>query len=294
SVVIVTHDRREELRQLLSDLTAMARAAGDEIVVVDDGSADGTVEMVREEFPGVSLLVRPVNRGANAARNAAAQRARGETLVFLDDDTRVEDPRFLERVRKLFETEEAVAVVAFRILDPATRKPRRFEIPHRRKDRYEDPCETSTFISAGCAVRRSVYKTVGGMDESLTYGFEELDFSYRVIARGFRIFYRPNLWILHSLSPVARYRGRRIYYLFRNKIRISARYLPWRMFAVQLGVWSGYFLKEALRIGRLDAFVAGLASGLAGVPGQLQNRRRDRLSAVAISRLRRLEGRLYY
>ena len=120
SVVIVTHDRREELRQLLSDLTAMARAAGDEIVVVDDGSADGTVEMVREEFPGVSLLVHPVNRGANAARNAAAQRARGETLVFLDDDTRVEDPRFLERVRKLFETEEAVAVVAFRILDPAT------------------------------------------------------------------------------------------------------------------------------------------------------------------------------
>ena len=123
---------------------------------------------------------------------------------------------------------------------------------------------------------------------------EQLDLPYRVIARGFRIFYRPNLWILHSLSPVARYRGRRIYYLFRNKIRISARYLPWRMFAVQLGVWSGYFLKEALRIGRLDAFVAGLASGLAGVPGQLQNRRRDRLSAVAISRLRRLEGRLYY
>jgi len=294
SVVIVTQDRREELRRLLSDLTAMTDAAGDEIVVVDNGSADGTVEMVRENFPAASVLVHPVNRGAPAARNAAARTARGEILVFLDDDTRVEDPRFLERVRKLFETEREAAVVAFRILDPATRKPRRFEIPHRRKDRFEEPCETSTFISAGCAVRRNVYETVGGMDESLTYGFEELDFSYRAIARGFRIFYRPDLWILHSFSPTARSRGRRIYYLYRNKIRISARYLPWRMFVVQLGVWSGYFLKEALRIGRPDAFLAGLASGLAGVPGQLESRRRDRLSAGTLNRLRRLEGRLYY
>src|SRR6266850_619558 len=156
SVVIVTQDRREELRRLLSDLTAMAEAAGDEVVVVDNGSADGTVEMVRENFTAASVLVHPVNRGAPAARNAAARTARGEILVFLDDDTRVEDPRFLERVRKLFETEREAAVVAFRILDPATRKPRRFEIPHRRKDRFEEPCETSTFISAGCAVRRNV------------------------------------------------------------------------------------------------------------------------------------------
>ena len=54
-------------------------------------------------------------------------------MVFLDDDTRVEDSEFLARVHRLFESEPDTAVVAFRILDPATGRSRSFEIPGRNK-----------------------------------------------------------------------------------------------------------------------------------------------------------------
>ncbi len=294
SVVIATRNRREEIAALLSDLERLSFAPGDEIVVVDNGSRDGTPEQVRNEHPGVRLILRSENRGAPAARNAGAAASRGDLLIFLDDDTRVEDREFPEKVRRAFLEEKEAGVVAFGILDPGTRRPRRFEIPRRRKDLAAEPCETSTFISAGCAVRRSVFESVGGMDESLTYGFEELDFSYRAVSRGVRIFYRPGITILHRLSASGRPGWRRIYYFYRNKIWISARYLPWRMFVSQVAVWSGYFLKEALAIGRIDVFLAALAAGIGGVPRRIRLRRHDRLPREALRRLRGIEGRLYY
>lgn len=294
SVVIVTRNRKQELSDLLSDLAGAEASPEDEVIVVDNGSTDGTADMLQQRFPQIRALSGGLNTGAPAARNVGAAAGRGDLLVFLDDDTRVEDARFLVRVREVFEREEAAGIVAFRILDPATGRPRRFEIPTRHKDRFQTPFETSYFISAGCAIRRRAYDAIGGMDESLIYGFEELDFSYRAVTRGFRIFYRPEIWVVHRLSNSGRPAGRRIYFFFRNKIWISVRYLPWWMCLVQVGLWSGYFLKEALRSGRIDAFVAGLASGLAGIPARLRNRRQDRIPSAVLTRLRQIEGRLYY
>jgi len=294
SVVIVTRNRKDELAALLEDLEVVARAPGDEVFVVDNASGDGTADLVRRRFPEIHLLAFPVNRGAPAARNAAEGAGRGEILVFLDDDVRIQDASLLEKIRLAFASMPEMAVAAFRIVDPATGRARSFEIPRRRKDLEMEPCETSYFIAAGCAVRRSAWRAAGGMDESLMYGFEELDFSYRAASRGLRIFYRPEICVQHRLSRAGRPAWRRLYFFFRNKIWISARYLPWPMFASQMIVWSGYFLKEAAGTGRLDVYVRALGAGLAGLPSRLRARRSDRLSRETARRLRRIEGRLYY
>jgi hypothetical protein len=292
SVVIVTRNRREEVLALLGDLAPHAQP-GDSIAVVDNGSSDQTPAVIRREFPGVHVIEQTANTGAPAARNAGAAATAGEILVFLDDDVRVHDPEFLGRVRAAFGTLPEAGVIAFGILDPGTGRPRRFEIPTRRKDRWEDPVETSWFISAGCAIHRRVYGDLGGMDASLGYGFEELEFSYRALGRGHRIFYRPEIRVHHRLSGAGRPAGRRVRCFYRNKIRISLRYLPWRMVLAQLVVWSGYFLVESFRAGRPDAFLHGLISGIAHAPESLRRRRSDRLSPEAVRRLARLEGRLY-
>jgi GT2 family glycosyltransferase len=291
SVVVATRNRKDEVTDLLSDLARLAWRAGDEIAIVDNGSTDGTAASLGRSFPRALVLPLPENRGAPAARNAGAAATRGEILVFLDDDCRVEDPEFLDRVRRAFQKTPEAGAIAFRILDPVTRRPRSFEVPRRRKDLAMEPCETSYFISAGCAVRRKVFDAAGGMDPSLTYGFEELDFCYRAVIRGFRIFYRPDIVVLHRLSRVGRPAWRRTYFFYRNKIWISARYLPWTMFLSQMALWSGYFLKEALSIGRPDVFLAALASGLAGIR---RRRREDRIPPQVLMRLREIEGRLYY
>ena len=96
------------------------------------------------------------------------------------------------------------------------------------------------------------------------------------------------------MSEAGRPHGRRLYYFYRNKIWISARYLPWPMFVSQLVIWSGYFLQEAARIGRPDIYLRALLAGFAGLPARIEARGNDRLPPEAIERLRRIEGRLYY
>ena len=125
------------------------------------------------------------------------------------------------------------------------------------------------------------------------YGFEELDFSYRAVAREYRIFYHPEVCVLHTMSSRGRPAARRVFYFLRNKIWISVRYLPWRMFLSQLLVWSAYFLWEAIRIRRPHQFLAALWAGLSGIPARLPLRRQDRLSPQALARLRQLKGRRY-
>ena len=293
SVAVVTHNRRDEVRALLADLASLAGAPGDEILVVDNGSTDGTEEAVRRDFPAVKLLSLGSNRGAPAARNAAAAEAQGEVVVFLDDDVRIEDRGFLSAVRAAFERAPEMAVAAFHILDPKTRRARSFEIPSRHKDREEEPFETSYFIAAGCAVRRSAYAALGGMDETLFYGFEELDFGYRAVGQGRRLFYRPEIRVFHGLSGVGRPSWRRLRYFLRNKIWISVRLLPWRMALSQIVLWNGFFFVEALKVGRPDVYLKTLGETIIGLPERLRARRTDRLSREAIRRLGRLEGRLY-
>lgn len=85
SVVIPTHDRRALVREAVE--SALAQASADfEVIVVDDGSADGTAESLEREFGGrIRLLAQP-NRGVSAARNRGVAACRGEYVAFLDSD----------------------------------------------------------------------------------------------------------------------------------------------------------------------------------------------------------------
>jgi glycosyltransferase involved in cell wall biosynthesis len=87
SVAIPTFQRRDLVLDAIASVLAQDKAA-DEIIVVDDGSTDGSADAIQREFGPAVRLVRQDNRGVSAARNAAAALARGDLIAFLDDDDR--------------------------------------------------------------------------------------------------------------------------------------------------------------------------------------------------------------
>ena len=84
SVIIPSYNRNKLLKRALDSVLAQTRPA-DEIIVVDDGSSDGTDIMLKQQFPLVNYL-RTENRGVSAARNVGIQHARGDWIALLDSD----------------------------------------------------------------------------------------------------------------------------------------------------------------------------------------------------------------
>ena len=192
SAIIPTYNRRTILPRALESVLAQTRQP-DEVIVIDDGSTDGTGDMLGETFAhrfGERLrYVWQANAGVSAARNHGMRLARGDAFAFLDsDDTWLAD-----------KTERQVAWLAARrdygmVLCDVERTDdnlRRIDVFHRRDVIPEDGwalrwlLHNPALVPASVMMRRGVFEDVGGFDESLRTA-EDLEYHLRV-ARRWRI-----------------------------------------------------------------------------------------------------------
>ncbi|MCW2812260.1 MAG: polysaccharide deacetylase [Friedmanniella sp.] len=202
SIVIPTFNRREVLLQTLHDLGRLEAPWPVEVVVVVDGSQDGSVEAAREvalPFP-TRVLYQP-NSGAAAARNRGAAAARGDYLLFLDDDMAA-DPRLLiEHDRAL--AAGADAVVGHMPLHPdspptvLTPGVQRWADTRLARIQQRDrPLEVSDLLTGQLSVRAGAFADLGGFDARLneggTFGAEDTDFLYRLLRSGSRVEAAPD------------------------------------------------------------------------------------------------------
>ena len=208
SVVIPAYRGRSHLETNLPALFAATRAQADvEVIVVDDGSADGTADFVAERFPRARVIALDRNRGFAAACNAGARASRGDILYFLNTDARVDDG-FLGPVVKRFDDPEVFAVGSREVAAQASRTlvvpvpffrfglfgHRYREIPQR-----ADPIRLS-FVSAGhAAVSRAKFLALGGFDELYRpFYWEDVDLCYSAWRRGWRVLLEPASRVEHA------------------------------------------------------------------------------------------------
>lgn len=221
SVVICTRDRREHLERALESLRSQESDRSWEVLVVDNGSGDGTLAWVEGQVPGYPVPLRVVSeprRGLSHARNRALRDARGRAVVYLDDDATCRRG-WVQGHASAFARPDVVATGGriLPVFPPGTPAPWRALLlaqPGGPTGYYDFGPEPRDIVEAGSArlpfggnlgVIRALGLEIGGFRTDLGWGSrlvpgEETEFLWRLQARGGRIAYVPSATVDHHLT----------------------------------------------------------------------------------------------
>lgn len=223
SIVVITWNGRGFIGNLLRSLAFTQSRDDVEIIVVDNGSTDGTAQMLQRDWPQVRLTCLPTNRGVSFARNRGLEQAHGRLLWILDNDTEV-TPQVLEGMMAYMEANPRCGLCACRLEGPdgvvqESCKPypglgqkiaNLFHGPGFRYvyglERMQHPFEPDYLIGACQLVRREAYEAAGPLDEHIFYGPEDADLCLRVRQAGYFLQYLPQFTILHNCQRATRRR----------------------------------------------------------------------------------------
>jgi GT2 family glycosyltransferase len=262
-----------------------------EVILVDNGSTDGSQALVEEQYPEVQLLALDRNLGLTGGNNAGFRAAQGEILISLNNDTEA-GPRFVKALVSALQSHPEAGMAAAKMLLFDQR-----EILHSAGDGYyldgipfnrgvwqadEGQFDEPGWVFGGCggavAYRRTMLDQVGLFDESFFMYCEDVDLNWRSQLAGWRCWYTPEAVVYHKLSatgggPLASF------YTGRNTLWVIAKNYPgallrknwphilrsqWAITCDALRAWRG----EAARA-RLRGQIAGLVSW----PRMLKQRR---------------------
>lgn len=290
-------DDRQQTRQE-SDVCTLTS----EVLVVDNASSDGTVEMLRTEFPNVQVIANSQNAGFTRANNQALAIAQGRYLFLLNPDTELQ-PGALQALYAYAEAHPHVGIIGPQLFygdgTPQSSRRRFPTLPtaflestklqqwfprNRVLTRYymldtrDDETQAVDWINgAAMFVRRSVYEQIGGFDEAFFMYSEELDWCYRAKQAGWQIVYLPTARVTHyegkSSEQVV---AQRDIYFHSSKVRFFRKYrgafiaqvlrvFLLAMFAYQIVEEAVKWLlghKRDLRAQRVKAYLQVLQSGL--------------------------------
>lgn len=207
SVILPTYNRVDLIAETLDSLLAQTRLP-DQIIVVDDGSSDGTGEVVQRYADRLTYLHKE-NGGKSSALNLAMQHLTGDYLWICDDDDLLE-PEACERLAGALDADPGLGFAAGRhedfIIDPQTgaqiRKPPGYWRPSEPDDLFPDLLDGCHIFQPGLIVRRSVYEALGGFNPVLTRA-QDYEMLLR-IARASRGILFPDLVYLHREHAGAR------------------------------------------------------------------------------------------
>jgi glycosyltransferase involved in cell wall biosynthesis len=207
SVVIPTRDRREILRETLERLAEQRDDAAFEVVVVDDGSSDGTQDAVRaltRDAPVPAVLIEQPSRGPAAGRNRAVAVARAPVCLFLNDDSRPRPGLIARHAAFHRRRPEPEAALLGGIVLPDEPAPTPFmrwhEALHFGQEgiRDRDDAGGARFYTANVSAKVELLRRAGGFDEAFpAAAHEDVDLGLRLERCGLRLAYDPDALVEH-------------------------------------------------------------------------------------------------
>ncbi len=279
SVIIPNWNGKRFLPTCLQAMKAQTYL-GFEVILVDNGSKDGSVALVERDFPWVKVVALRENMGFAAACNVGAEHAEGDVLALLNNDTEAE-PGWLDELVKTLQEHPEAGTAASKILLFDRRGVihstgdlmGRDGIPRNRGVWEEDrgQYDRNLYVFGGCgaavAYRREMWEEIGGFDEDLFMYLEDVDLAWRAQLRGWKAVYSPNARVYHHLSATG---GGQVasFYTGRNTMLVVVKDMPWNLIRRYWQVVIGAQLHiafSALRAFRGEAARARLRGQLAAL-----------------------------
>ena len=282
AVVVVTYNSAATILACLRSIGTDGVTA--EIVVLDNASTDGTVDLIRREFPAVRLIASSSNAGFGCGCNRAWRETRAPYVLLLNPDAQLQ-PGAALALLEFARARPRAGLVGPRLLNPdGTLQHSCFRFPNLRMVQtglffdlpidsprngrypeadYEWARPVEHLLGACLLVRRAAVEQIGLLDEGFFMYFEETDLCYRMQAAGWQNWYTPSATALHvGAHSTSRDPERMSAIFFQSQARFWRKHYPWRqqvalkcLTILGLGVWSARTLRGLL-CRRIDAETA--------------------------------------
>ncbi len=271
SIVIVSYNTRDMLRDCLAALPAAYEGLTVEVFVVDNASPDASAEMVRTEFPDVRLMANADNPGFACANNQALKVSSGRYVVILNPDT-VPAPGSLTLLLRYLEAHADVGAVGPMLLNTdgsLQRNGRTFPTPFREflghtglrnlirgsrgpgweygRTDFDIEADTDSVTGACMMLPHAVMDRVGMLDEEFFMFYEEVEWCWRIKRAGLRIVYLPQSRVVHHWMGSVRQQSRLMTIKLFQSMLVYYRKTagPARQLAA-CGVYAAGFIKNEL------------------------------------------------
>jgi GT2 family glycosyltransferase len=223
SIIIINYNVKEFLLNLLDSIRNAVKNISTEIIIVDNASDDGSVEILREKFPNIKLIANKKNVGFGSANNQAMEAAKGRYFLLINPDAIVREDTLLKML-EFFNKTPQVGIAGCKVLNPdgslqlacrrsfpgpwtsftkvmglsklfpKSRLFARYNLTYLNEDQtYEVDAVSGAFMM----MRKEVYEKIGGFDRQFFMYGEDLDLCYRAQKSGYKVFYVHNTEIIH-------------------------------------------------------------------------------------------------
>lgn len=237
SIVIVNWNTREMLRECLDSLFNNIKGLDYEVIVVDNGSTDGSTQMVVEQFPDVRVIENRENVGFARANNQGISLSSGKYILLLNSDAFIQDDS-IQKMLAVLEANPRVAIAGAKLVYPdgspqVSHGPlptltieclRLFGLDKileigQSADHFEEFIETGTVEGACFLTRRQALDQIGVMDEGYFFFSEEVDLCYRAHLHGWKVVFVPGTRVVHVRGGSTGVVPRRVLMLYRGKLQ---------------------------------------------------------------------------
>lgn len=246
SIVILNWNGQAYLQRFLPSVLA-TRYGNCEIIVADNGSTDNSISWLREQHPGVRVIIMPQNGGFAKGYNDALKQVAADYYVLLNSDVEVQ-PGWIAPVIDLMEADKLIGACQPKILMEGRRnmfeyagaaggwidflgypfaRGRVFDVCEEDKGQYDDTAAVFWASGAALFVRAGVYHACGGLDEYFFAHMEEIDLCWRMQLAGYKIMVCPASVVYHvGGGTLPKGNERKVFLNFRNNLVMLCKNLP--------------------------------------------------------------------